>query len=91
MHRAKLSQSAPPPPPAPHLPQHADPPLPLPRAPDWFQAEERRCNRFTMPLTKEEIGAAKSQFNSINARTIKKVRDCRPLPGSPSLMPAAGC
>jgi hypothetical protein len=26
-----------------------------------------------MPLTKEEIGAAKSQFNSINARTIKKV------------------
>ena len=47
------------------------------RAPDWFQAEERRCNRFTMPLTKEEIGAAKSQFNSINARTIKKVRSLR--------------
>jgi hypothetical protein len=30
-----------------------------------------------MPLTKEEIGAAKSQFNSINARTIKKVRPVR--------------
>ena len=29
-----------------------------------------------MPLTKEEIGAAKSQFNSINAHTIKKVQPC---------------
>jgi hypothetical protein len=32
-----------------------------------------------MPLTKEEIGAAKSQFNSINARTIKKARASYPL------------
>jgi hypothetical protein len=61
------------------------------RAPDWFQAEERRCNRFTMPLTKEEIGAAKSQFNSINARTIKKVSAITLFHFSPSFTLFEGC